>query len=719
MPTEVTSPLTSASPFPSHTSTPQPSHTPFPAPSSTPSRPAPPSHTATPSPTPGLPPLLPPSSGDPIPLSLDWRLDANGHLTGASIIYRDDQPLLLLASLGRTVYALRDNGQVAWRLRTGGPVYALAPVQDNQVAVGDDTGMVALVDAHGRQLWRHSLGSRVTALHGAWQGGVLAGGWDEHLTLLGNDGEVQWQAGLNGVLSSISLLPDLAVAATLDGQIWAFDPGGTEVWRLETDAPVTGLEATGVEKTSSLLVGLQDGRLLALDAGGRPRWQQTLGTGAPLWHVADLADDIGPEIIVGTGGSEPILALLSAEGRVLWRQAVPSPVGAVTSLDLEDDGTPEILAGLHNGEVRAYDSQGHLRALAQAGLSVWELQAVEDGSALILADVVAWRLVGRSGETGGPWLRPPTMVHVPPDSLPDGTERAGQEAILVFLGDVSSGRSMEAQLARYGPAYPWEGLGPLLREADLAVANLEGVLTTQGKPLDKPYLIRSHPQSGRTLREAGFDLVTLANNHALDFGLPGLDETLSTLQALEIPAVGAGPSPEIAHRPALFNLNGVRVAVLGYAAARWNGSVDVPATDRLAWAEPRAVQADVRTIRGQVDLVVVLLHAGTEYAAAPSADQVAVAHAAIDAGADLVIGHHPHITQSVERYRQGFIVYSLGDALFDIPRSAAMQGELLRVHATQAGLGQVELWPFWIKDSIQPLFLADDENRPRFRIIYP
>ncbi len=292
-------------------------------------------------------------------------------------------------------------------------------------------------------------------------------------------------------------------------------------------------------------------------------------------------------------------------------------------------------------------------------------------------------------------------------------------ATLVFLGDVVPGRTMEMQLARFGPAAPWTGIGSLLAGADLAVANLEGVLSTQGGPLDKSYLIRAHPRWGQTLTDAGIDLVSLANNHALDYGAEALAETLDTLQALGIGAVGAGTSSAEARRPALLTVNGIDVAVLAYAASRWNGSADVPETDRLAWAYPEAVKADVRAVRPQADFVVVILHAGTEYAAEPSRDQVQVAHAAIDAGADLVVGHHPHVTQTVERYGRGLIVYSLGDALFDIPQQAAMRGHLFRVHITVDGLTQAELWPFWIDDAIRPRFLSDDRGQPRVRVVYP
>ena len=661
-------------------------------------------------------------------MSLDWRLDANGHLTSGLILEADGRSLFLLASLGRAVYALTEEGQVAWRQRTSGPVYALTLLDGTQVAAGDDAGNVTAFNANGRQLWQYTLGSRVTALRGNWQGGLLAGGWDERLSFLSSGGKLRWQAGLDGPVSGITTLPGLALAATLNGTVAAFDTTGAEVWSFRASAPVTGIGTAGDAASAVVILALQDGQLLALSPDGARRWQQFLGPAKPggpggpggaVWQPADLVGDAGYEIVAATGGEEPILALLSASGDMIWRRALPSPAGALASLDLDGDGSQEILVGLTSGEVQAYDGRGQLRGTVHAGLQVWGLHAAGDGTALIRADVAAWRLEGKDGHTGRPWLQPPAMVQSMPEPLPAGTERKEGEAILVFVGDVSPGRTMELQLARYGPSYPWEGLAPLLQEADLAVANLESVLTTRGDPLDKVYLIRAHPGTAQTLVEAGFDLVNLANNHALDYGQAGMDQTLTTLEALGITAVGAGSSQEMAHRPAVSNLHGLRVAVLGYAAARWNGSEDVPATDRVAWANPGAVQADVQAVQDRADLVIVQLHAGTEYATTPSPDQVRFARAAIDAGADLVVGHHPHVTQTVERYKNGLIVYSLGDALFDIPRQATTRGHLLRVHATREGLVQAELWPFWITDSIQPRFLDDGSGRARSRIIYP
>jgi poly-gamma-glutamate synthesis protein (capsule biosynthesis protein) len=690
----------------------------------------------TPTPVPTLSPtplpLLSPAEGQPLSISLGWQFNANGHLTAGASAEIGGRPVYLLSSLGRTVYAVAEDGETVWQARTSGPAYALAVLDGNRIAAGDDAGYVTLFDARGQRLWQYDVGSRVTSLEG-WLDGLLVGGWDEALTFLGLDADgrrLRWQAGLDGPVSAIATLSDLALAATLDGQVQAWDTTGADVWRLDAGAPVVDLGIVEGQEGPVVLAGLQDGRLLALDVGGRPLWQQAPGVeseGSPIWDTADLDGDTLVEIVAGSGGDSPALALLTTGGQVVWRVAVPSAVQAVAVTDLDGDGEDEIVAGLASGEVQMFDVEGRLRGSVHAGLPVWGFEVAKSRSAgsatgspvLIRADVVAWRLGKGAGSAGGPWLSPPAMLDATPDPLPPATERREGEAILVIVGDVALGRSMEAQLARYGPGYPWQEIGPLLQEADLTVANLEGVLTRQGSPLNKPYVIRAHPRWGQTLIAGSFGLATVANNHALDFGEEGLDETLGTLAALGIPAVGAGHSSEEAHRPALFTLNGVRVAVLAYAAARWNGSEDVPATERLAWAVPDLVQADVRAVRDQADLVVVLLHAGTEYAAEPSPDQVAVAHAAVDAGADLVVGHHPHVTQTVERYGQGLIVYSLGDALFDIPRRAAMRGDLLRVHATKEGLTQAELWPFWIEDAIRPRLLDDGQGKPRVQLLSP
>ncbi len=392
-----------ASPRPSATRTlpPSPSPTATPAPTSTPTASPQPTHSPVPdTPTPTAPPVLAPVAGDPLPMSLDWRLDANGHLTSGLIMEAGGQSLFLLSSLGRTVYALTEEGQVAWRLRTNGPVYALSLVDGTQVAAGDDAGNVTAFDINGRQLWQYALSSRVTTLRGNWQGGLLAGGWDEQLSFLDSGGELHWQAGLDGPVSGITTLPGLALAATLNGTVAAIDTTGAEVWRFRASAPVTGIGTAGDGADTVVVLALQDGQLLALSPDGAQRWRQSLGPGGPggpggpVWQPADLVGDAGYGIAAGTGGEKPVLALLSANGDMIWRRALPSAAGALASVDLDGDGAQEILVGLASGEVQAYDGQGRLRGSVHAGLQVWGLHAAGDGTALIRADVAAWRLGG-------------------------------------------------------------------------------------------------------------------------------------------------------------------------------------------------------------------------------------------------------------------------------------------------------------------------------------
>lgn len=719
-----------------------------------------PTPSATPSPPPTLvppqPPLLVPAPGKPLEFSLGWRFGSYAHLADAAIIYENETQNLVVASLDGNTYALAEDGEILWKASTEGPAYALAVLDGARVVVGDDAGGITLLNGQGRRLWQHDLGSRVTALDAGRQGDLLAGGWQEgpphggQMTLLSSEGDedhVRWQIDLDSPVSDVAFIPDishpslpegvLSVGATLDGEIRALDSSGLERWRFDAGAPVVGLGPLNVAGAPRILVGTQDGRLLALDAGmeraqeGRAGtrlllWQQSLGEGGPVWSTADLVGGPAPEIITGMGGRVPLLALLSSDGDMLWRIATDSPVNAVVSADMDRDGNLEILAGLASGEIQAYDVQGQLLGKIHAGLPVWDLAAAPDSGAFALADVVAWQILDRAGPTGGPWLPPPALASSEDTfALPGGDHFTGEDgtstATLVFLGDVAPGRSMEAQLLRYGPDAPWAGISAVLKAADLSVANLESVLSTQGQPRDKPYLIRAHPYWGQALAAGGLGLVSLSNNHALDYGQVGLDGTLAALEALGVAAVGASSSAEDAqpNRPALYELNGLRVALLGYAAARWNGSEDMPATDRVAWAEPEAISADVAAARGQADLVIVLLHAGAEYAKTPSPAQEAAAKAAIDAGAGLVVGHHPHVTQTVERYKDGLIVYSLGDALFDIPRPEAMRGDLLHVEISKDGLDRAELWPFWIEDAFHPRFLDNGEGTPQVQIIYP
>ncbi len=166
----------------------------------------------------------------------------------------------------------------------------------------------------------------------------------------------------------------------------------------------------------------------------------------------------------------------------------------------------------------------------------------------------------------------------------------------------------------------------------------------------------------------------------------------------------------------IMEARGAKVAFLAYAAIRWKGSPEVPTETRVAFAEIARVREDVRRAKEQADLVVVIMHLGTEYQSQPAAEQLAVSQAAVEAGATLVIGHHPHLVQKTTSYLEGFIAYSLGDFVFDMPWEE--EGAILRAFLTAEGLERVEVIPVEIVDGVQPRPLLDEEGKPVIYTVY-
>lgn len=268
---------------------------------------------------------------------------------------------------------------------------------------------------------------------------------------------------------------------------------------------------------------------------------------------------------------------------------------------------------------------------------------------------------------------------------PRAPRPAAGRATLAFVGDVLLGARIGEVIAARGVDYPWDKVRDILGAADLAVANLETSVTTRGTPETKQYTFRSHPDTLAGLVRGGVDLVTLANNHSLDYGAVGLLDTLDHLDAAGVRRVGAGRTLAEAMRPAVFDLNGVRVGVLGLAQVYPSGSWT--ATDTRPGIAPVHNQALVRAViaalAADVDFVVVTVHWGEEKRDAPTDVQRRYGRLFIDAGAHLVVGHHPHVLQGIELYQGRPIVYSLGNFVFpftvpETQRSAVLQATVVK-----------------------------------------
>jgi len=259
-----------------------------------------------------------------------------------------------------------------------------------------------------------------------------------------------------------------------------------------------------------------------------------------------------------------------------------------------------------------------------------------------------------------------------PTSTPTPPPPPGR-AVIAFTGDVMLDRDVEHLMATEGPGYPFEAVRSLFEGVDLTVINLEGTFTDVGTPLDKQYQFATDPRLAIGLRALPAWGVSLSNNHATDYGIEGLRRTIETLDALRIARFGAGLTEAQARGGVVaFAGRPPGIAFLGYSdigetifASGAEGGV--------ARASVEAITEDVAAMRAipRVDFVVVTLHMGTEYTHVVTPRQQELAHAAIDAGADLVVGHHPHVLQPIEEYetadgRTGLILYSLGNFVFDL-----------------------------------------------------
>ncbi|MCX6373911.1 MAG: CapA family protein [Actinobacteria bacterium] len=267
----------------------------------------------------------------------------------------------------------------------------------------------------------------------------------------------------------------------------------------------------------------------------------------------------------------------------------------------------------------------------------------------------------------------PTPAHSTPGDA--GTTPAAEPppaepppARIVSGGDVMTDRVVKSYIASYGAAAVLRGIAPQLRKGDAAWVNLESPLSTLGSPTPgKDYTFEGPPSMAKALAAAGVTVVTLGNNHTVDYGQAALADTIKRLEKAGVQVVGAGLDDEDAWTAAIVKTSGgATIGFLAWTDVLWPG---YRATSKPGVAEGRTdiprMKRSIRALAAEVDYVVVGYHWGLEYEHYPWGAQTSEAHAAIDAGADLVIGHHPHVLQGLETYKGRLIAYSLGDLVFD------------------------------------------------------
>lgn len=276
-------------------------------------------------------------------------------------------------------------------------------------------------------------------------------------------------------------------------------------------------------------------------------------------------------------------------------------------------------------------------------------------------------------------VTPPKVEQAP---SPSGLEAAGQppapergRLVIHGTGDVNLDPNYIPALREQGYAHAWTGLSGLFTGDDLTVVNLECAVSALGAPVPKAFNFRCDPAALPAMRAAGVDVANLANNHGGDYGAQALLDSRANLLRAGIAAIGAGENAAVANAPALFTVNGWTIAVLGFSGV-------VPSGDWLAGpAHPGmangydipSMTTAIRAAGQLADLVFVTIHWGRELDTQPRTEDVARAHAMIDAGADGIFGHHTHRLQPLGWYRDRPIAWGLGNFVWPNLSAAGSQ----------------------------------------------
>lgn len=287
------------------------------------------------------------------------------------------------------------------------------------------------------------------------------------------------------------------------------------------------------------------------------------------------------------------------------------------------------------------------------------------------------------------------------------------KATLLFGGDFCPIGRYEKGILASGAAFD-DALGRVFTEHDFAMVNLEAPLCEADVPADSPggFGLRADPRLAEFIRSAGIAAVGLANNHIRDFGDEGVSQTMRRLDLAGVLHAGAGKNLGEAQQPLAVDVNGMKLGVWALAERELN----VASADRAgsSWFRPEQDVRRVEELRQKFDFLVVYLHAGHEFTHTPSPRIRQACRALVDAGADAVVAHHPHIVQGVERYNGALIAYSLGNLVFDSPYVSAYEntdrGFLVSLVVSPHHIDAVDFMPYRLHDDAVVRLLAGEER---------
>ena len=264
---------------------------------------------------------------------------------------------------------------------------------------------------------------------------------------------------------------------------------------------------------------------------------------------------------------------------------------------------------------------------------------------------------------------------------------------LVAVGDIT--------LMSKSRENPFRNIEHVLKGKDIVFGNLEVVLTSSGTPARKRTVLRTDPEKSRYLHKAGFNVMNIANNHILDYGVNGYYSTTRALKKYGIHYIGVLDTD----RYLILEKKGIRIGFLGYSLTQ------VSARNKIKY-----MIQDVSELKKLADIVIVSLHWGVEYSPYPSPAQQKLGRKLIECGADVILGHHPHVVQGLEKYRNGLVVYSLGNFQFDLridniyKYAGTDKGLVVELTLSRRGLEDYRVIPVKINDNYEPIEMRPEEK---------
>jgi poly-gamma-glutamate capsule biosynthesis protein CapA/YwtB (metallophosphatase superfamily) len=278
---------------------------------------------------------------------------------------------------------------------------------------------------------------------------------------------------------------------------------------------------------------------------------------------------------------------------------------------------------------------------------------------------------------------------------------------MVAVGDIMLDRNVGRSISRNGPDSIVDKVRRQLTQANFTVANLECPLSTEGPHDPSNCCFRAAPKTVQVLRAGGIDLVSLANNHFLNAGREGVLQTLDILEQNQIAYVGARRDREKGMDPTFAQVGQVKIGAVAFTDLSFDhGSYSK--YDR----DPEAACAAVAAARKQCDLLLVSVHWGEEYEDMPSKRQEKTARALIDAGADCILGHHPHTLQGIGVYKNRPVLYSMGNFIFDQREGERMESAIFDLWWKETGAWQIRATPIWIEgERFRPIYPSAERSR--------